>query len=339
MRNKTLILKKYPLGIPVAGKDIVIEDRPFDQNAPPPKGGLLVKVLWASFDPFMRGLMRMFKHKYYTDTYKLDGPVLAWTIVNVVKSDARGFSPGDTIAAYTPIAEFAYIGVKSDSSANTCQTDDSHPNSLEPSGPDGADRPPADLLAPHKINNPMNLELCYFLGPLGIVGLTAYYSLYKIGEPKAGETILVSSAAGAVGQVVGQLAKRLGLYVIGSVGTDEKVEFVTQELGFDAAFNYKKEKPGDALPRLAPNEIDIYYDNVGGEHLEAALNNMKIYGRIIGSGMVRALLFFSITPMIYCFLLPLDFYFHFIFIFYLSLSFSHLILLLFLFLLWVGERM
>jgi NADPH-dependent curcumin reductase CurA len=117
-------------------------------------------------------------------------------------------------------------------------------------------------------------------------GLTAYSSLYEIGKPQKGETIFVSAASGAVGQIVGQLAKHEGLTVIGSVGSDKKLEFITKDLGFDAGFNYKTEKPSDALNRLAPEGIDIYYENVGGEHLEAALDSMKDYGRIVMCGLI-----------------------------------------------------
>ncbi|KAK2054192.1 NAD(P)-binding protein [Colletotrichum caudatum] len=104
--------------------------------------------------------------------------------------------------------------------------------------------------------------------------------------PEKGETIFVSSAAGAVGQLVGQIAKREGLTAIGSVGSDEKLDFIAKELGFDAGFNYRNEKPKDALPRLAPNGIDIYLENVGGDHLEAALASMNNDGRIAVCGML-----------------------------------------------------
>lgn len=144
---------------------------------------------------------------------------------------------------------------------------------------------PAAALA-IKIPNQYNLDLGLFLGPLGMSGLTAWSSLYKIGKPKKGETIFVSSAAGSVGQIVGQIAKHEGLTVIGSVGSDEKLDFIINELGFDSGFNYKKESPHDALKRLAPNGIDIYYENVGGEHLEAALDNINTFGRIPLCGMV-----------------------------------------------------
>ena len=111
-------------------------------------------------------------------------------------------------------------------------------------------------------------------------GLTAYSSFYDIGKPKKGETIFISAAAGAVGQVVGQLAKHEGLTVIGSVGSDDKLNFITKELQFDGAFNYKKEKPADGLKRLAPKGIDIYFENVGGETLDAAIQAMNNFGRI-----------------------------------------------------------
>ncbi|KAI6920087.1 NAD(P)-binding protein [Hortaea werneckii] len=117
-------------------------------------------------------------------------------------------------------------------------------------------------------------------------GLTAYSSFYDIGKPKKGETIFISAASGAVGQLVGQLAKHEGLKVIGSVGDDKKLDFITKDLGFDGGFNYKKEAAGDALARLAPEGIDIYYENVGGEQLSAALNAMKTFGRIVACGMI-----------------------------------------------------
>jgi NADPH-dependent curcumin reductase CurA len=114
--------------------------------------------------------------------------------------------------------------------------------------------------------------------------LTAYSSLYEIGKPRRGEVIFISAASGAVGQIVGQLAKREGLKVVGSVGSDEKLKFITQELGFDAGFNYKKEDPVEALKRilgkLGEQGLNIYYDNVGGEQLDAALFALSTGGRV-----------------------------------------------------------
>lgn len=134
---------------------------------------------------------------------------------------------------------------------------------------------------------PMGIEdIRVFLGALGIPGVTAFSGLYEIGKPQRGETIFISAASGAVGQMVGQLARLEGLRTIGSVGSDEKLQFITKELGFDAGFNYKKDKPSDALARLAPDGIDIYYDNVGGEHLDASLEHMKDFGRVIMCGTI-----------------------------------------------------
>jgi NADPH-dependent curcumin reductase CurA len=123
-----------------------------------------------------------------------------------------------------------------------------------------------------------------------------FSGLRHIGNPKKGETIFISAASGAVGQVVAQLAKldgftfnfylTSGLRVVGSAGEDKKVEFLLNELGFDAAFNYKKENPSDALPRLCPDGIDIYFENVGGETLDAVLINANNFARIIACGMI-----------------------------------------------------
>lgn len=131
-----------------------------------------------------------------------------------------------------------------------------------------------------KLENPYNLDPRLFIGALGMPGLTAYSSFYAIGQPKKGETIFISAASGAVGQIVGQLAKHEGLTVIGSVGSDEKLDYIKKELKFDDGFNYKKEKPAEALAKLAPKGIDIYYENVGGEQLEAALDAINNFGRI-----------------------------------------------------------
>ncbi|KAK7431298.1 hypothetical protein QQZ08_002069 [Neonectria magnoliae] len=254
--NKTFIYKKPPTGVPVAGEHIVVEDRSIDLEQAPPQGGLVVEIINASFDPYLRGKMRDPAVKSYSPAFQLDEGITSGTVSRVLKSDAPGFQEGDLVVTYVPIAEYARVSKEA-------------------------------LAMTTKIQNPHNLDLGLFLGPLGMPGLTAWSGLHKIGKPQKGETIFVSSAAGAVGQVVGQIAKREGLTVIGSVGSDEKLDYITKELGFDAGFNYKTEKPGDALPRLAPEGIDIYFENVGGEHLEAALANMKINGRIPVCGMIN----------------------------------------------------
>lgn len=253
-QNKTLIFKKIPTGLPVEGEHLVVEDRPIDLTKAP-EGGLVIQNLYASFDPYLRGKMRDPAVKSYTPAFEVEHPIANSTVAKVLKSDTPDFQEGDLIKAFVPIAEYARVEK-------------------------------AHLAFARKISNPHNLDLGLFLGPLGMPGLTAWSGLYKIGKPKKGETIFISSAAGAVGQVVGQIAKHEGLRVIGSVGSDEKLDFIVKELGFDAGFNYKKEKPHDALPRLAPDGIDIYFENVGDDHLEAALISLNTFGRIPVCGMV-----------------------------------------------------
>lgn len=201
--------------------------------------------------------MRAAHIKSYSPAFELGKPITNRTIMKVVKSNTPRFQPGDIIisADVGPIEEYSVLDK-------------------------------AFVEKSRKLENPYNLDPKIFLGALGMPGLTAYSSFYDIGQPKKGETIFISAASGAVGQIVGQLAKHEGLKVIGSVGDDKKLDYIIQELGFDGGFNYKKEKPADALARLAPNGIDIYYENVGGEQLEAAITALNTFGRIIACGMI-----------------------------------------------------
>ncbi|KAK2009662.1 zinc-binding dehydrogenase [Colletotrichum eremochloae] len=254
--NKSFVFKQVPQGLPVPGQDLVVEDRPIDLDQDL-NGGILIKVLYSSFDPYMRGRMRPAEAgKSYIPPFELNGVIASSIVARVERSDTAQFAAGDLVTSFMgPNAEYAVI--------------------------------PAKFLPGFfKVPNTHNVDLPLFIGALGMPGMTAYEGLYDIGKPKRGETIFVSSAAGAVGQIVGQLAKAEGLTVIGSVGSDEKLDFITKELGFDAGFNYKKESPLDALKRLAPKGIDIYFENVGGEHLEAALESFNPQGRIIGCGMI-----------------------------------------------------
>ncbi|KAK3291057.1 uncharacterized protein B0H64DRAFT_411225 [Chaetomium fimeti] len=257
MQNKTLIFKAIPTHLPVPGEHLVLEDLGFDPAAAPPPGGLTLEVLYSSFDPYQRGRMRPANIKSYSQAFELGKPIANSGIGRVLQSDTDAYQPGDLVLGFLPTGEYATLGKDQLGTISS------------------------------KLQNPHGLkELGLFIGPLGMPGLTAWSSLHEIGKPKKGDTIFVSSAAGAVGQVVGQIAKREGLKVIGSVGSDAKLEFITKELGFDGGFNYKKEKTADALKRLAPEGLDIYYENVGGEQLEAALNAMKDFGRIVASGMI-----------------------------------------------------
>ncbi|KAK4171457.1 hypothetical protein QBC36DRAFT_94080 [Triangularia setosa] len=259
VQNKTLLFKKIPTGAPVAGEHLVVE--PVDFDLSPPKGGVTVSVLSASYDPYLRGKMRDPNVKSYSPPFLVDQPITNDTVSKVIRSDSSDFKEGDLIVAYLPIAEYAHLTA----------------DQLK----DGTIRRRVDIK-----NSKIGKDLGLFLGPLGMPGLTAWSSYHEIGQPKKGETIFISSAAGAVGQVVGQVAKREGLKVIGSVGSDEKLDFIINKLGFDGGFNYKKERARDALKRLAPGGIDIYFENVGGEQLKDAIDAMNFFGRIIACGMI-----------------------------------------------------
>jgi NADPH-dependent curcumin reductase len=127
---------------------------------------------------------------------------------------------------------------------------------------------------------PKGVPLAAFMGVLGPIGLTAYFGLLDIGKPKAGETLVVSAAAGAVGSLVGQIGKIKGCHVVGLAGSDDKCRWIKEELGFDAAINYKTENMQAALKRECPRGIDIYFDNTGGEILNAALALINMHARI-----------------------------------------------------------
>jgi len=256
VQNKALIFAEVPDGLPVVGKHLKIESREFDLEQQPPAGGITVKVHDVSFDPYQRGRMRNPEIKSYAPPFTLGEPVTNSAIVSVIKSDSSKFKAGDII--YAPRTYTEEYRALNKETTETCE----------------------------QINNPYNLDLNLFVGPLGMPGLTAYSSFYEIGKPKKGETIFISAASGAVGQIVGQLAKHEGLTVIGSVGDDEKLDFIKTELGFDGGFNYKKENALDALKRLTPDGIDIYYENVGGEQLDAALQHIRNFGRIVACGMI-----------------------------------------------------
>jgi NADPH-dependent curcumin reductase CurA len=208
----------------------------------------MVKNLYISFDPYQRGCMREPNDETWAPPFTPGQPLLGGNVSKVLKSAVPEFESGDLVWGYFGAEEYSLV-----------------PNFLVP--------------LVRKLDNPLGLDPILFTGALGTSGLSAYASLYEFGKPKTGQTIYISAASGGVGQIVGQLAKMEGLKVIGSVGHEEKLKFV-KELGFDGVFNYKTETVSDALKRLAPEGLDIYYDNVGGETLDAALAAMKDFGRI-----------------------------------------------------------
>ncbi|KAI9682280.1 MAG: hypothetical protein M1817_000334 [Caeruleum heppii] len=255
VQNKGLIFKSVPSGFPVAGKDLAIEARDFDESQNPPSGGITTKNYYVSFDPYQRGRMRAPEVKSYSPPFQVGEPITNSAVVKVLKSDNDQFKAGDVLVGMFPTEEYSVMAKDA-------------------------------LAGVRKLENAYRLDPKLFVGALGMPGLTAYSSFYEIGKPKSGETIFISAASGAVGQIVGQLAKHAGLKVFGSVGDDKKLDFIIKELGFDGGFNYKKESAGAALKRLVPNGLDIYYENVGGEQLDAALVNMNDHGRIVACGMV-----------------------------------------------------
>lgn len=250
VENKGLIFKSVPSGWPKPGENLAIEDREFDLDQSPPEDGITTKNYYLSFDPYQRGRLRAPEETSYFPAFELGKPIDNGGVAKVLKSNNSKFREGDLVTGMTPTEQYSVIPAET---ANTSF---------------------------RKLENPRNLDPKLFIGALGMPGLTAYSSFYKIGKPKKGETIFISAASGAVGQIVGQLAKHEGLTVIGSVGSDDKLRFIQNELKFDGGFNYKKEKAADALARLAPSGIDIYYENVGGEQLEAAIGAMNNFGRI-----------------------------------------------------------
>jgi NADPH-dependent curcumin reductase CurA len=137
-----------------------------------------------------------------------------------------------------------------------------------------------------KISADASLPLTAYLGLFGIIGPTAYFGLLEIGKPKAGETLVVSGAAGAVGSIVGQIGKIKGCRVVGIAGSDEKCSWITETLGFDAAINYKSESVPERLEALCPDGIDVFFDNVGGETLDAVLSLINVKARIVICGQI-----------------------------------------------------
>ena len=207
---------------------------------------VLVRNLFMSVDPYMRG--RMNEGKSYVPPFVLGQPLEGGAVGEVVESRANQFKPGDTVTSNFGWRE-CFIAA---------------PNELHP-----VDR--------------NVVPLSVYLGVLGMTGMTAWAGL-QLGEVKAGDVIYISGAAGAVGSVAGQLAKLRGCRVIGSAGSMEKVQFLRQECCFDIAFDYKVGPVVDQLKVEVPDGIDVYFDNVGGETLEAALTALRPHGRIIACG-------------------------------------------------------
>ncbi|XP_044509268.1 2-alkenal reductase (NADP(+)-dependent) [Mangifera indica] len=251
-QNKQVIFKGY---IETAPKetDMELKINKVQLKAPKGSSAFLVKNLYLSCDPYMRSLLRQGTGGHHPPF--IPGQVIeGFGVSKVVDSDNPNFKPGDIISGITGWEEYSLL---------------KNPEQLRKIPPDD------------------KIPLSYHLGLLGMPGFTAYVGFYEVCTPKKGEYVFVSAAAGAVGQLVGQLAKLHGCHVVGSAGSSQKVDLLKNKLGFDEAFNYKEEPDLDAaLKRYFPQGIDIYFDNVGGKTLDAALINMRVHGRVAVCGMV-----------------------------------------------------
>ena len=216
----------------------------------PGDGQLLVRNIFMSVDPYMRG--RMNDRKSYVPPFQIGEVLQAGAVGQVVSSNSADYAEGDYVTGM-----FGW--------ENYSVTDGTQIRKVD-AGP-----------AP----------LSYHLGILGMPGLTAYAGLFKVAEAQPEESVFVSAASGAVGSVVGQLAKIHGCRVAGCAGSDDKVALLKDELGYDAAFNYKNSQSmNDSIAEVCPDGIDVNFENVGGEIFEAALWNMRDYGRVALCGMI-----------------------------------------------------
>jgi len=238
MENQRIVLASRPEGW-VTPANFRLEKAPLPQ---PQEGEILVKNLWLSLDPYMRG--RMSEQKSYVKGVDIGETMVGQTAGEVLESKSDKFRKGDFVL--TQLGWQLYGVTKEASKVDASR-----------------------------------VPLSYYLGMLGMPGLTAYFGLKELGQPKPGETVLVSAASGAVGSVVGQLAKLWGCRALGIAGGPEKCAYVKDELGFDDCFDYKAGKLRDQI-----RDIDIYFDNVGGEILDLALARTKLFGRVVVCGTI-----------------------------------------------------
>ncbi len=236
--NRQWILKLRPDGMPTEA-DFELVDSPMPS---PEYGQVLIKSLWNSMDPYMRGRIT---------SSPIGGVIESEAVGRVMESRLEGINAGDIVRGRIGWQEYGLLDV----------------TSANPVNPD---------------YGPISTSI----GVLGMPGLTAYFGLLDVCEPKPGDTVVVSSASGAVGAVVGQIAKIGGCRVIGIAGSDEKVSYVVDELGFDAGINYKAENVSEALGLVAPDGVDCYFDNVGGPITEAVMEHLAMYSRTVICGRI-----------------------------------------------------
>jgi hypothetical protein len=254
LTNQRFLLAERPEGRAVRESDFEFESAPVPE---PGDGQLVLRTLFLSLDPYMRG--RMSAARSYAPPVEIGGVMTGEVVAEVVAARAPGFAPGDIVLAYAGWQSHAVLPAK---------------------GCEKIDR--AEL---------GNLPLSYLLGVLGMPGATAYFALDTIGKPKSGETVLISAASGAVGQVAGQIAKLKGCRVIATAGAPDKLHYVTRELGFDIGIDYKGKDTAALSAELAqhaPNGIDVFFDNVGGVLHDAVMLNLALNARTIICGAISA---------------------------------------------------
>ena len=244
--NRQVLLASRPSGW-VTEANFELREAPVPEVA---EGHLLVRNVYLSLDPYMRG--RMNDAKSYVPPFALGEVLQAGVVGQVVESRNPGFTAGDWINGMLGWEEYSL------------------------SNGQGLYKLPA-----------VDAPRSWYLGILGMPGMTAWVGLFEIGKARAGETVFVSAASGAVGSIAGQLAKLHGCRVAGCAGSDEKVELMKSEFGFDAGFNYRTSVSlPKSIAEVCPKGIDVNFENVGGDIFEAALWNMRSHGRIVLCGMV-----------------------------------------------------
>ena len=245
--NKEIHLANRPIGLPSN------EDFSFiNSSIPTPnEHEIVVRTLFLSVDPYMRG--RMNDAKSYIAPFELNKVIAGGVVAEVVESKSNDFKQGDIVTGHLNWSEYSL----------------------------------ANEQAVRKID-PNIAPISTHLGILGMPGLTAYFGLLDIGKPQAGETVVVSGAAGAVGSAVGQIAKIKGAKVVGIAGSDEKIDYLINELGFDAAVNYKKDSFTKDLTNALPDGVDVYFDNVGGVVSDAVMKSLNRNSRISVCGAISS---------------------------------------------------
>ncbi|KAK8571458.1 hypothetical protein V6N13_047147 [Hibiscus sabdariffa] len=250
--NKQVIFKDYISRFPEESDMLITCNENVKLKVAAGSKDIVVKNLYLSCDPYMRILMSNQRSEIFVP-YTPGTVITGYGVAKVVESGHADFKQGDLVWGLVGWEEYSVL-----------------------KSTDG-------LFKIHHTDVPLS----YYTGILGMPGLTAYAGFYEVCKPKKGEYVFVSAASGAVGQLVGQFAKLMGCYVVGSAGTQDKVELLKNKFGFDDAFNYKEEPDlNAALKRYFPEGIDIYFENVGGKMLDAVLVNMRVHGRIAVCGMI-----------------------------------------------------